>query len=133
MPARGRPLQFPHQAPAASALDPFAMMQPWLEFQRMWWQTAWGTPQVIMMRLADLGTHPALWTSRQRREASRMFSEKAAAFHAGLIAAGEVLAQATPGDHLLSLKMATAGLQPSQSRVDANLARLAGKARTVTP
>lgn len=106
---------------------PWTAWQTWLSFQQMLWQTAWAAPQVMMLRLADLGTAPLLWNTRQRNEAARMVIEKCAAFNAGLLAAGRVLAGASAADHLLPVKLATAGLKPAQRKVGANLARLHGR------
>lgn len=113
---------------------PWAAWQPWLTFQQMLWQTAWAAPQVMMLRLADLGTAPLLWNTRQRNEAARMVIEKCAAFNAGLLAAGRVLSGASPADRLLTVKLATAGLAPARRKVGANLTRLHKRhARRIAP
>ncbi|HMN83665.1 MAG TPA: hypothetical protein PKA20_27550 [Burkholderiaceae bacterium] len=117
-----------------AVFSPWAVWQPWLKLQQMLWQTAWAAPQVVMMRLADLGAAPWLWNTRQRSEAARMVSEKGAAFNAGLLAAGRLLTSASPRDHLLTVKLATAGLAPARRRVGANLSRLRGRhARRIAP
>ena len=95
---------------------PWTAWQPWLSFQQMLWQTAWAAPQVMMLRLADLGTAPLLWNARQRNEAARMVIEKCAAFNAGLLAAGRVLAGASATDHLLPVKLASAGIPATGER-----------------